>query len=51
LDAPVAAEHARQFGHLSEEEAARLVALLDAVRRRPGVIGEQADPGAAGCDG
>jgi DNA-binding MarR family transcriptional regulator len=51
LDAPVAAEHARQFGHLSEGEAARLVALLDAVRRRPGVVGEQADAGAAGCDG
>jgi DNA-binding MarR family transcriptional regulator len=51
LDAPVAAEHARQFGHLSTEEVGRLVALLDAVRQRPGLAGGEADPGTARCDG
>ncbi len=51
LDAPVAAEHARQFGHLSEDEVGRLVALLDAVRVRSSVGAGQADPDARGCDG
>lgn len=35
LDAPVAAVHERQFGHLEQGQQEQLVALLDAVRRRP----------------
>ncbi len=51
LDAPVAAAHARQFGHLSDDDLGRLIALLDAVRRRPGVGEAEADAGTTGCDG
>jgi DNA-binding MarR family transcriptional regulator len=49
LDAPVAAAHAQQFGHLSADELGQLVALLDAVRLRASVAtGPAPDP--RGCE-